>query len=216
MSNRERWILYPLLVLALGASLRTQIYPAFNHMHAGDFESGTIRCDNLEVGESILIRGTDGKARVVISDASNRSGQIHVLGQNGSSVVALGANKATGAGVIDLYNADGQVRVKITSLKDGGALATFTANDQPLVFVEHNGEGSGSIVRYDADGHRFGMLGLRLPDLPPPADETIDPASTQDGTTTEAESSHEPAEQPAAENGQPAPEEPAEESTNIE
>lgn len=216
MSNRERWILYPLLVLALGASLRTQLFPAFGNMRVRDFESGTIRCSNLEVAESILIRGEDKKAKVLISDASNRSGQIHILGEDGKSVVALGANKATGAGAIDVYNAEGQVRVKVTSLEDGGAIATFTGKDKPLVFVEHNGEGSGSIVRYDADGHRFGMLGLRLPDPPPPAEETTDPAATQDGTATEAETTPESPEQPAEGSGQPATEAPAEPATTEE
>lgn len=216
MSNRERWILYPLLVLALGASLRTQLFPAFGNMRVRDFESGAIRCSNLEVSESILIRGEDKKVRVLISDASNRTGQIHILGEDGKSVVALGANKATGAGAIDVYNAEGQIRVKVTSLEDGGAIATFTGNDKPLVFVEHNAEGSGSIVRYDADGHRFGMLGLRLPDPPPPVEETSDPKATQEGTAPEAETTPESSEQPAEGSQQPTAEAPAESETTEE
>ena len=65
MSNRERWILYPLLVLALGASLRTQVLPIFKRLTAMEFSANQISCDTLEVSKSILLRGDHCKARIV-------------------------------------------------------------------------------------------------------------------------------------------------------
>lgn len=206
MSNRERWILYPLLVLALGASLRTQLAPEFKRLSATDFFSGTIHCNTLEVGQSILLRGENGKARLVISDASGRSGQIQILGENGKSLLAFGANRDNGSGAIELFNANGEIQVRLASIKDGGVVAIYGADQKPLVGVEHDGNGSGQVVRYDVQGHRYGMLGFRLPE-PPPAAEEIEPAATGDSSSADPEASSEaaPAGTPSVPGEEPAP-----------
>ena len=203
MSNRERWIIYPLLFLSLGASMRTQLVPVFDRLFADNLQvkdvlegnhikGNNIQCHTLEVTESILVRDENGKARIVISDASSRSGQIHILGPDGKSAIALGVSQKSGSGVIDVFDTAGKVRVQITSIQDGGGLATFGADEKPLVYVEHDGQGNGTVVRYDAQGHRFGMLGLRLPD-PPPPEEAVDPTTTDQVPASEAEPTTKPA-----------------------
>ncbi|CAL1125165.1 unnamed protein product [Cladocopium goreaui] len=203
MSNRERWILYPLLVLALGASLRTQVLPIFKRLTAMEFSANQISCDTLEVSKSILLRGEDGKARIVLSDASGRSGQIHIFGENGNSLISMGATKENGSGAISVFNAQGEIQVRLDALEGGGVVATFGEDKKPLVVVEHDREGSGSVVRYDSQGHRFGMLGLRLPD-PPPVPEGTAPAATEEPAGETAPTTDEPAtEAPAETNEQP-------------
>ncbi len=239
MSNRERWIIYPLLFLALGASIRTHVFPSFDRLFTGDLQaddiqvSNRVKCDTLEVTKSILLRGDDGQARIVISDASNRSGQIHILGRDGKSIIAMGAsketgagqihilgqdgtsaialgtNEATGSGVIDVLNSESQLRVRITSLQGGGTIATFGAEERPLVFVQHNGQGSGTVIRYDSQGHQFGMLGLRIPD-PPPQEIPVDPATTNDGSASDTETTAQPvaSDEPGEASEQPTSDEP--------
>ncbi len=209
MSNRERWIIYPLLFLSLGASIRTHVFPVFDQLYAGDLRvqnvktTNRISCRTLEVTESILLRGADGKARIVLSDASNRSGQIHILGQDGKSVIAMGASKKSGSGEIAVFDGAGEIRVRMASVQGGGALATFGTEGKPLVFLEHNGKDTGTVVRYDREGHRYGMLGLRLPDPPPPAEEVVDPATTNADSASEKEATTEEA------NDQPSSDDPS-------
>src|SRR4051812_8581888 len=47
MSDRERWIVYPLLFLSLGASLRSKVAPV------DQIEAHNIRCDTLLEARSI-------------------------------------------------------------------------------------------------------------------------------------------------------------------
>jgi hypothetical protein len=56
MTTRERWIVYPLLLLSLGIALRDKVVPP---MHTTTFavtahkiEADTIRCNTLQAGQA--------------------------------------------------------------------------------------------------------------------------------------------------------------------
>lgn len=48
MSTRERWIVYPLLFLALGVALRDKIVPVHKIVISQEIRARTIRCGELE------------------------------------------------------------------------------------------------------------------------------------------------------------------------
>lgn len=63
MSNRERWVVYPLLFLALGASLRPAFFPsarlAAGQMRAQVVQGGILRCKEL------VLEGPDSQEMLV-------------------------------------------------------------------------------------------------------------------------------------------------------
>jgi hypothetical protein len=93
MSTRERWIVYPLLFLALGAALRDKLI--------GKLEIGQVICDRLESGQS------DCRALIV-------------RGPNGRPVVAAGADGNSRGGAIETFSAEGMPLVQIESAGAGG------------------------------------------------------------------------------------------------
>lgn len=60
MSDRERWIVYPLLFLSLGASLRPKLAPS-PYIEADHIACNVLQCKGLEVKDVLLANqlGTD-------------------------------------------------------------------------------------------------------------------------------------------------------------
>lgn len=75
MTDRERWIVYPLLFLALGAGVKDKI------LDRTDIE--TVVCENL------VVHDHDGKQQVVIS-SSPVGGQVVTLGSKNAVGVLVG------------------------------------------------------------------------------------------------------------------------------
>jgi hypothetical protein len=60
MSDRERWIVYPLLFLTLGVALRNQFFPTRRFgavdLRAGELSAQRIRCNQLVVNDKANCR----------------------------------------------------------------------------------------------------------------------------------------------------------------
>jgi hypothetical protein len=101
MTERERWIVYPLLFLTMGISLRGKAYP-----------TKKVDADRIECGE-LVVTGPDGKPAVVLN-ASAPGGQIiarritcdelTVPGADGKPAVVLNASKS--GGMVTAISAD--------------------------------------------------------------------------------------------------------------
>ena len=85
MTQRERWIVYPLLFLALGASLRDK----FGGPESID--ASRIRCDELRTTQVVIADPHDKQPRIVLKtvqggvkngDSSHSSGQLELLDQS--------------------------------------------------------------------------------------------------------------------------------------
>jgi hypothetical protein len=104
MSSRERWIVYPLLFLTLGISLRERSFHMT--MHVDDVEARTIRCKQLEVDrvvcgqtvcETMVVRGPNGRPAIVAGvDARTRNGLLEVFASNGAPAVQLQSSPSGG------------------------------------------------------------------------------------------------------------------------
>jgi hypothetical protein len=103
MSTRERWIVYPLLFLALGTAIKPKLVPAER-----------VICRNLEVVDDEL------QPRIRLSTAASDDGEIRIINRGSKAVVLLKSGAATQAGIIETFNSHGQVQTAMMSSGSGG------------------------------------------------------------------------------------------------
>src|SRR5262245_52781497 len=102
MSNRERWVIYPLLFLAIGISMRNGVELQSNSQ---EIESQILRCRSLEV------IGTDGKRRVSLGTTEHGDGILETATDDGivqANLVATG-----GGGLLSLYDRPSHVVMRL-------------------------------------------------------------------------------------------------------
>jgi hypothetical protein len=102
MSDRERWIVYPLLFLAIGLGLNNHALP--DQHDANSAEVDALRCKTLEVLDA------QGKPKIKLGTIDG-SGLIETAAANGAVMTELG----TGAqgGHLTLFDADRQKLVLV-------------------------------------------------------------------------------------------------------
>jgi hypothetical protein len=96
MSDRERWIVYPLLFLAIGLALRNNVDMQDEQGGAADLNQ--IRCKTLEV------IGPDGQPKVTLAADDNGDGVVETTAANGAVMMKMGSNPS-GAD-LTLFDAD--------------------------------------------------------------------------------------------------------------
>jgi hypothetical protein len=82
MSDRERWIVYPLLMFSLFMTLRTRLLPPVRPMP--EVRAERIECSNFE------LLGPDGQPRIRLA-ATAEAGQLAVYNASGKVLATLGA-----------------------------------------------------------------------------------------------------------------------------
>ena len=86
MSQRERWILYPLLFLALGAALRDKLIPS--RLRPLSVDAITVRCAHLEVFDP---DDPAPQPRAALRlGAVEQAGYIELYDKSGHAVLSLG------------------------------------------------------------------------------------------------------------------------------
>ncbi len=123
MSNRERWIVYPLLFLSLGIALRGKLVgiPS-NHFESNELRANDIQCGRLQV-EQLQI------GRLACRE-------LDVVGAEGRPVVVAGTNPANQSGMIETLSAEGKPLLRLQSTDGGGVLAAL-GRDGKMVVVGH-------------------------------------------------------------------------------
>ncbi len=126
MSTRERWTIYPLLFLALGAALRSKVTATIEtgHLDAVNVRSVQMSCEDL------VIVDKDGKPRLRMATVQN-AGRVEIYGAGGN-IVAVIATEANGASV-QLQTADGKPQVLLRSGGAGGLVATVDAQGRAVM-----------------------------------------------------------------------------------
>jgi len=120
MSSRERWTIYPLLFLALGASLRSRLTNTFDVawltsrnvegtlVRAKQVITPSIRSDELVV-ERIKILGPDGKPQILLYSGPE-GGAVDVFDADGGRVAELSPLAGeSGVTVLELRHRAGPV-----------------------------------------------------------------------------------------------------------
>jgi hypothetical protein len=170
MTDRERWTIYPLLLMSIGMQLRDKVFPS------AVFKARAIHCQTLTVGDNanaprvavspngiVQLFGEDKKPRMMLGTAENK-GIMQLLGDDKKPRVVLGV-AANDAGVVDVHGADGERRaaMMVDESQQIGSLATFAADGEPRVVIAA-GQGAGGIVTIHGPGGRqIAALGMGKP-----------------------------------------------------
>lgn len=148
MTDRERWTIYPLLVLSIGMQVRDKLIPPKS------IRTQSIHCQALTIGD-------DDKTPRILASAN---GTVQVLGADNKARVVLGV-AANNAGVVDVHGADGERRaaMMVDESQQIGSMATFASDGEPRVVIAA-GEGGGGIVTVHGPGGRqLVALGMGKP-----------------------------------------------------
>ncbi len=189
MTDRERWIVYPLLFLALGTTLRDKLGPS-------TIVCGEVRCERLLIvdakdrervklstvqrsssnGELVSsgrleIHGYGGDLKSpaplieLRSDGSGSRGQIIARSVDRSSEIDLEA-RAYGGGRVTLRGQRGQPTAELATSKGSSHLTLFRNGGQPKATIT-SGDRGGRLMLMSAEnnvgltlGHAFDGSGL--------------------------------------------------------
>ncbi len=95
MSERERWIVYPLLFLAVFLGWRNQM------PRSGDLECQLIRCHGL------LVTSPNGEPSVEISSTAAQSGELRLFGADGGdALLVLRTDRTGNRGILETKDSD--------------------------------------------------------------------------------------------------------------
>jgi hypothetical protein len=100
MSNRERWVVYPLLFLAIGLGLNNNIQLQEAQQDGHSAQVDLLRCKTLEVVAA------DGKPRVTISTTDQGEAILETASAAAKPLARIGSN-SDGA-VLSLFDRTGQ------------------------------------------------------------------------------------------------------------
>jgi hypothetical protein len=145
MTTRERWIVYPLLFLAIGLGLRSGLILQQMERHRSTagapraLEADVVKCNRFE-------------CQGLTAGAINCNA-LQVLGRNGTAIVALGPDTTTGAGLIETRKTDGKIQSLIVSEKAGASINLFSADAKNVVELTTDGE-TIKLISADLDNRR--------------------------------------------------------------
>lgn len=127
MSERERWIVYPLLFLAVFLGWRNQM------PRSGDLDCQSIRCQRL------LVTSPDGERSVEIASSAAQSGELRLFGADGRVALILRTDRTGNRGMLETRGSDRTAQTLIGSNSHGGFLKLFGNQDVPSLFLGHEG-----------------------------------------------------------------------------
>jgi hypothetical protein len=165
MTDRERWIVYPLLFLTLGIALRNQFLPTRRFgavdLRAGELSAQRVVCKELitEKGECLqqfqfneaLAKhiGVLGLLECIQLKAANAEcGGLVIADAEGRPVILAGADKNTQSGVIQTKNRDGMPLVQLGATEGGGAVTTAALGGKVLLQMGQEGQNIGVFANF--------------------------------------------------------------------
>ncbi len=145
MTNRERWIVYPLLFLTLGLVMRDKVAPPSPGFMQPGMNALSVRCMHLEC-QDLTVAGPDGEKRVLIGVTANQAGQLEVYGSDHTMVLVAGADNTGRSGRVQTLATDATRQVLLHSTDRGGQIAAFDSEDKTRVVVGYDEIGAGSFL----------------------------------------------------------------------
>lgn len=163
MSRYERFLLYPLLIVAL-------IYGVMGNpvMKANP---GTEVFERIEARE-ILIKNGEGEVVISLSLNEENAGEVTVYNREGVRNAALRATEGGGGiatfnkenvmgaivgttedgGSIITYNSKGEMGAAVGTTDNGGVIGTFNRLGELIIFLDQTDDGDGIIYVFDKHG----------------------------------------------------------------
>ena len=151
MSDRERWIVYPLLFF----SCLRPVCDLLQLQDSQDPEPRVVQCDRLVadtveckrlrsvsiVGIELRAMSRDGQLRFQVVENGEHGGVAEFYGAGGTPVATIGVDETGQRGVIETKQVSGDALVKISSNDFGGVVETWNLNQQLLVQLAASQEG---------------------------------------------------------------------------
>jgi hypothetical protein len=107
MTDRERWIIYPLLFFALGTSLHDKLGLPAERLNCQEIHAEKIQCNNLE-----SIRQKTQELDCTL---------LNVMNTKQQPVVRMGSNVKDATGILDLLTPSGEPRLRLSIAEHGQA-----------------------------------------------------------------------------------------------
>jgi hypothetical protein len=145
MTNRERWIVYPLLFLTLGLSMRDKVAPPSPRFMRPGINATNVRCVHLQC-QDLTVTGPNGKKRVRMGVTPSQAGQMEVYGSDHTMVLVAGADNTGRSGRMQTFAANKTRQVLLHSTDRGGQVATFDRDDKTRVVLGYDGMGPGTFL----------------------------------------------------------------------
>ena len=152
MTDRERWIVYPLIFLALGAVLKDKLLPATV------VRADTIQCNKLRCGKALADVLTTQQLTVADPQQQPRI-ILHVVREQ----AATGGKDKQFAGRLDLFGGNDRNQVVLGGSENGGfliAMSRARGDAAADVVIGHHALGSG-LFWLDGNGHITKVLAAR-------------------------------------------------------
>jgi hypothetical protein len=152
MTTRERWMVYPLLFLTLGITLRDKVAPPSPRFMRPGVNALNVRCVHLEC-QDLSVIDPNGENRVRIGSTPNQAGQIEIYGSDQKMVMVAGADNTGRSGRLQTLAADATPQVSLHSTDRGGQVATFDRDNASQVVLGYDSMGPGTfLITPDAEG----------------------------------------------------------------
>jgi hypothetical protein len=119
MSSRERWIVYPLIFLALGIAMRVALREKYfppARVQSEEITAGRIRCAQLQVDQLLT-------ANSIVS-RSAQCEAVAILGSNGRPTIILGNDSKGRGGLLQVLSSTGIPLIILQPTDTGGAVVT--------------------------------------------------------------------------------------------
>ena len=158
MSDRERWIIYPLLFFALSLAARDQLWflkPKKADFDRTEVEFHSVRCNELRTGQ-IRIDAPSGKRSVHIGTSVNGGGGILVFGRNENQAVAIRVDPLQQAGIVETFHRSGKPLVRLSATDRGGLVLAMIQEGEPHLVLGHDSNlDLSGLFAVDLDGKMF-------------------------------------------------------------
>ena len=182
MTDRERWIVYPLVFLTLGIALRNQFLPTRQFgavdLRAGELSAQKIICNDLIVrqtgacnhlqseqfqfnealGKHIRTLGLAECMQLKAGEAE--CGAMLIINNQGKRVVLVGADKNTQSGVIQTMASNGLPLVQLRPTDTGGAVTVVELGGKVMIEMGQEAQNFGVFAKLPQIGQ---VVPLTLP-----------------------------------------------------
>ena len=131
MNTRERWIVYPLLFLALGLALRDKLIPP------SELKVGKVTCT------SVTVTDLSGNIAARIVPVRNGSGRLEIHGPADKAVVVLGTDQSGQFGTAEFAGPKGGLQLLLQASKEGGRVTTLDPHQTLVLLTGYMGSEAG-------------------------------------------------------------------------
>ncbi|MCS7304692.1 MAG: hypothetical protein NZ602_06245 [Thermoguttaceae bacterium] len=185
MTSRERWTVYPLILLAVGIGVRDKFWPA-SLVRARSLAVDTLQVHQAAVAAKLMvpelkanhIQGTllettqlclvasDGAMRASLLGELTNGGQIVLYNRQGKPVLVAGVEPSTQTGILEIVSLEGKPLVQLRSAAGHGVVNAVDRTGSTVCVLGSDGQTAGLFLELPRAQK---VLPLRTVPIPPDA-----------------------------------------------